>query len=78
MSNNPLVWTDDRCEDLEKLRSLLYLVSGLESGSGFLEKVDKAIGIADCLLYSDWNGRPGFHSFLHNLAVKNRTEFKGE
>ena len=78
MSNNPLVWTDDRCEDLEKLRSLLYLVSGLENGSGFLKKVDEAIGIADCLIYSEWNGRPGFCQFLHDLAIKNRTEFKGE
>lgn len=78
MSNNPLVWTDDRCEELEELRSLLHLVSGLENGSGFLEKVNKAIGIAEGLLYRDWNSKPGFYSFLSDLAIKNRTEFKGE
>jgi hypothetical protein len=78
MSNNLLVWTDDRCKELEKLRSLLYLVSGLENGSGFLGKVQEAIDLADKLMFRDWNEKPGFYQFLHNLAIKNRTEFKGE
>lgn len=83
MSNNALVWTDDRCEELDNLGELLRSVASINSGSGCLERIARCIDLAGSLLYEDLNrGRESFYHFTRRLAIEdrtfNRTEMKGE
>lgn len=83
MSNNTLVWTDDRCEELESLGELLRSVANINSGSGCLQRIARCIDLAESLLHEDLDrGRESFYRFTRRLAIEdrtfNRTEMKGE
>jgi hypothetical protein len=68
-----MIWTDDRCEELESLRNLLWKISSINSRSGFLQKLVECEELAKRLLEIDY-GPEGlsFIEFLNAQAIKER------
>ncbi len=68
-----MLWTNDRCKELEALRSLLCEVSTINRGSGCIERIQKCIELADRLQQFDLDsGRESFWYFLHAQAIADR------
>lgn len=69
-NQNPnAVWPEDRRKELAELRDMLWELQGLNNGSNFMSKLDRAIKVADRLTRTDLDtGRDSFYSFLENQA----------
>lgn len=61
----PADWTKDRREELSELRTLLFEVQSINSGSHCLERIKKCMEIAERLTRSDLDKpRESFLNFL--------------
>lgn len=69
----PLVWTDDRCQELDDLGTLLREVASINSGSGWIDRIERCIALAEKLNRDDLlKSRDSLHSFLRGLAIADR------
>lgn len=70
-----MIWTDDRCAELDSLRELLWKVSGLNSGSGVVQKIIDCEQIARRLLETDYSApKESFIGFLDKQAIRERAK----
>lgn len=69
------MWTDDRCAELDQLRTLLREVSAIDNGNHCLERIARCIRLADSLTAFD-TGRRVFVGFLEDLAIADRSARK--
>lgn len=65
------MWPEDRRMELVELRDMLWESQGLNNGSNFMNKLDRAIKVADRLTRTNLGtGRDSFCSFLEKEAYK--------
>lgn len=70
-----MIWTDDRCGELDSFRELLWKVSALNSGSGVIQKMIECEQIAKTLLETNYSApRDSFLNFLEKQAIKERAK----
>lgn len=70
----PLAWTDDRCQELDELGTLLREVAAINNGSNCIERIQRCIALADKLKRDDlFKCRDSLHSFLRGLAIADRS-----
>ena len=68
-----MIWTDDRCAELDKLFQLLIEVIALNHGSNVVSRIQKCEQLAKELhMYDIGSGRASFHGFLMDLAIADR------
>ena len=68
-------WTDERCEELDTLQSLLTEAAALNSGSNVVRRIGECERLSKALFMTDLsNGRPSFIQFLNKLAIKERAK----
>lgn len=64
-------WPDDRIAELSELRDMLHEISGLNRGSDFMGKVQRAITCAEKLTRTDFTARrKSFCAFLQEEAFR--------
>ena len=68
-------WTDERCEQLQTLREVLWLANGLNHSSGTAQNIMKLAEKTERLIRANMDvPTPSFLSFLNDLAVEDRLE----
>lgn len=71
-----LLWTDERCKQLDQFERLIREVRSINSGSHCLERIARCIELADALdrweLELEYVGRSSFRTFLNTLAIADR------
>ena len=71
--NTPIVWTDDRCVELDALSELLREVSAINHGSNCLERILRCIDLAEKLSRDAISeNRDSLLTFLRGLAIAER------
>lgn len=72
-------WPDDRIAELSELRDMLHEISGLNRGSDFMGKVQRAISLAEKLTRTDFAARrKSFCAFLQDEAFKGSANEKAQ
>ena len=62
-----LLWTDDRCNELDKLEDIVRIAGSLNSGSHFCEKVKRLERLCESI-----NKFGGILWFINKLACEDR------
>jgi len=68
------VWTKQYCDQLQKLKEMMYLITMLNKGSDFIGKVQKIQSIAEELTFAE-SYNPSFTEFLTHCAIVSRTAY---
>lgn len=72
-----LIWTERRCDELDRLRQLLIRTVALNRSTNILANLAECIELADGLWSSDYAARHvSFISWLENLAIEDRTDHR--
>lgn len=72
-TNIPIVWTEDRCAELDELVDLLREVAAINHGSNCLERIRRCIALAEKLSRDAISeNRDSLLTFLRGLAIAER------